>query len=94
MAFTARAIRSEDMSRMNVENDVSSRLKTTLGIEATRGRVQAVDQVGRDQRAEEHAVRGEEGPHEELLVRNARRGGVVVMVVDGDRWPRGCSLKK
>ena len=31
MAFTARAMSNEDMSRMNVENDVSSMLKTWVG---------------------------------------------------------------
>jgi hypothetical protein len=45
--------------------------------------VQPVDDVGADQGGEEHAVRREEGPHEELLVRNTRRGGVIVMVING-----------
>ncbi len=36
----------------------------------------------RDQCAEEHAVRGEEGPPKELLVRNAGGGCVIVMVVE------------
>ena len=32
MAFTASAMSSEDMSRMNVEKDVSSMLKTCVGM--------------------------------------------------------------
>ena len=36
----------------------------------------------RDQRAEKHAVRSEEGPPKELLVRNTGGGRVIVMVVE------------
>jgi hypothetical protein len=46
-------------------------------------RVKPVDQMRRDQRAEEHAVRRKEGPHEELLVRNTGRRRMVVVVIDG-----------
>ena len=44
--------------------------------------MQAVDQVGRDQRAEEHAVRGQKRPHEELLIGDAGRSARIVMMVD------------
>ena len=46
-------------------------------------RMQAVDQVSRDERSKEHAVRSEKRPHEEFLVGNAGRRGDVVVVIDG-----------
>jgi hypothetical protein len=36
-----------------------------------------------NQGREEHAVRREKGPHEQLLVRDTRRSGVIVVMIYG-----------
>jgi|GEM_PF-3789026 len=50
MAFTAKAIMSDDISRMKVEKDVSSMLKIFAGFGIPGRRMQTVNQVRRDER--------------------------------------------
>jgi len=59
MAFTASAIMSDDISRMNVENDVSGISKICRARDSPGGGATG-NEVRRNQRAEEHAVRGQD----------------------------------
>ncbi len=87
LALLARAHGERHEERGHQENEGGERREldgeNLERVGAIRSGMEAVDDVGRDQRAKEHAVRGEKGPHEELLVRNARHGGVIVVMIDG-----------
>jgi hypothetical protein len=76
IAFTASAIKRDDIRRMNVEKEVSSIEKMVLGSGEPAGGLDPIHDVHRDERAEEHAVGREERPHEQFLVRDARRRAV------------------
>ena len=48
-----------------------------FGVRKTRWVKLAIQEVGRDQRTEEHTIGGQEEPHDELLVLDSSRGRCV-----------------
>ena len=53
-----------------------------------------VDEMRGDQAPEEHAVRRQKRPHEEFLVRDARGGRVIVVMIDGAGGGRAAHEKR